>query len=53
MNSAIDAEMLAMTIDAAQRFAADSLPDKLLLDLDADEEFPVNLVRDLCGDTIF
>jgi alkylation response protein AidB-like acyl-CoA dehydrogenase len=52
MTSAIDADMLAMTLDAVQRFAADALPEKLLLDLDADEEFPVNLVRDLCGETI-
>ena len=52
MKSAIDAEMLAMTLDAVQRFAADSLPEKLLLHLDADEEFPVSLVRDLCGETI-
>jgi alkylation response protein AidB-like acyl-CoA dehydrogenase len=52
MTSAIDAEVLAMTLDAVQRFAADALPEKLLLDLDADEEFPVKLVRDLCGETI-
>ncbi len=52
MTSAIDSEMLSMTIDAVQRFAAETMPEKLLLDLDADEEFPVNLVRDLCGETI-
>jgi alkylation response protein AidB-like acyl-CoA dehydrogenase len=52
MTSAIDAEVLAMTLDAVRRFAADALPEKLLLDLDADEEFPVKLVRDLCGETI-
>jgi len=52
MTSAIDAEMLEMTLDAVQRFANDTLPEKLLLDLDADEEFPVNVVRDLCGEAI-
>ncbi|MCP5041096.1 MAG: acyl-CoA dehydrogenase [bacterium] len=52
MTSAIDSEMLEMTLDAVQRFADDTLPEKLLLDLDADEEFPVNVVRDLCGETI-
>ena len=52
MSSALDSEMLSMTIDAVQRFAAEAMPEKLLLDLDADEEFPVNLVRDLCGETI-
>lgn len=52
MTSAIDAEVLGMTIEAVQRFAADALPEKLLLDLDADEEFPVKLVKDLCGETI-
>ena len=44
--------MLEMTLDAVQRFANDTLPEKLLLDLDADEEFPVNVVRDLCGEAI-
>ncbi|MDJ0759066.1 MAG: acyl-CoA dehydrogenase family protein [Woeseiaceae bacterium] len=52
MPSAIDAEILDMTLDAVQRFAADALPENLLLDLDADEEFPVKLVKDLCGETI-
>ena len=52
MTSAIDAEVLSMTLEAVERFAADALPEKLLLDLDADEKFPVELVRDLCGETI-
>ena len=52
MSSAIDSEMLTMTLDAVNRFAADALPEKLLLDLDADEEFPVSVVRDLCGEAI-
>ena len=52
MTSAIDSEMLDMTLDAVQRFAADALPEKMLLDLDADEEFPVSVVRDLCGEAI-
>lgn len=52
MTSAIDSEMLEMTLDAVQRFADDTLPEKLLLDLDADEEFPVTVVRDLCGESI-
>ena len=52
MTSAIDSEMLTMTLDAVQRFAADAMPESLLLDLDADEEFPVKLVRELCGETI-
>ncbi len=52
MTSSIDAEVLGMTLEAVERFAADALPEKLLLDLDADEEFPLKLVRDLCGETI-
>jgi len=52
MTSAIDSEMLEMTLDAVKRFADDTLPEKLLLDLDADEEFPISVVRDLCGEAI-
>ena len=52
MTSAIDNATLSMTLDAVREFAADALPEKLLLELDADEEFPVDLVRDLCGETI-
>ena len=52
MTSAIDSATLSMTLDAVREFAADALPEKLLLELDADEEFPVDLVRDLCGETI-
>lgn len=52
MTSAIDSATLSMTLEAVREFAADALPEKLLLELDADEEFPVDLVRDLCGETI-
>ncbi len=52
MSSAIDGETLSMTLSAVREFAADALPEKRLLDLDADEEFPVDVVRDLCGETI-
>ncbi len=52
MTSAIDAPTLKMTLGALREFADDALPEKLLLELDADEEFPIKLVRELCGDTI-
>jgi alkylation response protein AidB-like acyl-CoA dehydrogenase len=50
MNAGLDFDTLKMTLEAVREYAADSLPDKKLLELDANEEFPVDLVRDLCGD---
>ena len=52
MTSAIDSATLSMTLDAVREFAADALPESLLLDIDEEDRFPVDLVRDLCGETI-
>ncbi len=52
MTSAIDAPMLAMTLDAVREFSGDALPEKLLRELDQDDRFPIDVVRDLCVEAI-
>lgn len=49
MNKGFDKETLDMTVDALKDFAAAKLPDKKLLELDATEEFPVEIVREMFG----
>jgi len=46
----LDADTLRMTLEAVKEFAATSLSDQKMLELDASEEFPVEIVRRLCGD---
>jgi len=50
MSSHIDSETLEMTLDAIQDFVTDALPDNKLLELDHNDEFPHELVRDLLGE---
>lgn len=45
----LDRESLDLTLEAIRDFAKDRLPDATLLDLDARDEFPVELVRAMCG----
>jgi alkylation response protein AidB-like acyl-CoA dehydrogenase len=45
----LDRESLDLTLEAIRDFAKDRLPDAVLLDLDARDEFPVKLVRAMCG----
>lgn len=45
----LDRESLDLTLEAIRDFAKDRLPDATLLDLDARDEFPVDLVRAMCG----
>jgi alkylation response protein AidB-like acyl-CoA dehydrogenase len=49
MNKGIDKETLDLTLEALKDFMAAHLPEKKLLELDANEEFPVEIVRDMCG----
>src|SRR5512137_1491216 len=44
-----DKETLDLTLESLKDFAAAHLPDKKVLELDATEEFPVDIVRDMCG----
>ena len=46
----LDLETLQMTLDSVKEFARSSLPDQKLLDLDASEEFPAQVVRELTGE---
>ncbi len=49
MTSGLDRETLELSLEAFRDFAAEKLSDEVLLDLDARDEFPVDLVRELCG----
>jgi alkylation response protein AidB-like acyl-CoA dehydrogenase len=50
MNSkGLDKETLDLTLEAMKDFCEARLPDKKILELDASEEFPIEIVRDMCG----
>ena len=48
--SGLDRETLDMTLEAIRDFADQSLPQELLLELDATHEFPEALIRAMCGE---
>ena len=50
MAAGLDKETLDLTLEAFRDFARDKLPDEVLLELDAKDEFPIALVRELCGE---
>jgi alkylation response protein AidB-like acyl-CoA dehydrogenase len=45
----LDPEALEMTVAAIREFAAHRLPDRTLLEFDAKDEAPTDLVRAMCG----
>ena len=49
MTSGLDRETLELSLEAFRDFAAEKLSDEDLLELDQRDEFPVGLVRELCG----
>ena len=49
-SSGLDRETLEMALEAFRDFARDRLPTERLLELDETEEFPVGLIRELCGE---
>ncbi len=49
MHNGLDRETLEMTLASLKEFTEARLPDKKLLELDATEEFPVDLVREMCA----
>ncbi len=49
MNKGFDKETLDLTVEALRDFIASHLPEKKVLELDAHEEFPVEIVREMCG----
>lgn len=50
MNGGLDLDTLGMTLKAVKEFAAEALPEQLLLELDEKDEFPEELVRGMLGD---
>jgi acyl-CoA dehydrogenase len=49
MAAGLDKDTLNATLDALREFAARHLPDGTLLDLDARDEFPADIIRAMCG----
>jgi alkylation response protein AidB-like acyl-CoA dehydrogenase len=47
---ALDRETLDLTLEAVREFAAEHLSEEKLLELDHKDEFPVDVVRSMCGD---
>jgi alkylation response protein AidB-like acyl-CoA dehydrogenase len=49
MNKGFDKETLDLTMESLRDFLTAQLPDKKVLDLDAHEEFPVEIIREMCS----
>ncbi len=49
MHKGLDKETLELTLESIKDFAAARLPAAKLLQLDADDEFPEEIVRAMCG----
>ena len=49
MSAGLDKETLDAALDALKAFAARELPDQKLLELDARDEFPAEIIREMCG----
>jgi alkylation response protein AidB-like acyl-CoA dehydrogenase len=49
MNNGFDKETLDLTLESLKDFTASRLPEKKILELDAHEEFPVEIIREMCG----
>ncbi|MEE9169227.1 MAG: acyl-CoA dehydrogenase family protein [bacterium] len=52
MSAGLDKETLDMTLEALREFTQRELPEEKLLELDAKEEFPLEIVRDMCGGSL-
>ena len=48
----MDAETLSLTLDSIREFAKTGLPDELLLDFDARDHFPEDIVRAMSSDEL-
>ncbi len=49
MHKGLDKETLDLTLESLKDFTAARLPEKKILELDATEEFPSDIVREMCG----
>jgi alkylation response protein AidB-like acyl-CoA dehydrogenase len=52
MPKGLDKETLDLTLESLKDFTASRLPDKKILELDATEEFPSDIVREMCGSVL-
>jgi len=50
MNAGLDKETLNLILDSIKEFAASELTDKKLLELDEKDEFPAEIIRQMCGE---
>lgn len=48
----LDATTLDLSLKSLRDFAKDSLPDQKILELDARDECPIDIVRSMCGDRL-
>ncbi len=48
----LDADTLKMTLEAIRDFVADAIPEERQLQLDHDDECPVDVVRGMCSDRL-
>ena len=51
MSNGFDKETLDIMLDSLRGFAAAHLPDEKVLELDASEEFPIEIIREMCNPT--
>jgi alkylation response protein AidB-like acyl-CoA dehydrogenase len=51
-NDGLDRETLELTLEAIGEFSTELLPTERLLELDHADEFPVEVVRAMCGDQL-
>ncbi len=49
MSKGLDKETLDLTLESLRDFTASRLPEKKILELDATEQFPSDIVREMCG----
>jgi alkylation response protein AidB-like acyl-CoA dehydrogenase len=50
MPTGIDKEELEMIVEAIKDFASENLPESKLLDLDHKDEFPIEEIKQMCGE---
>ncbi len=49
MSKGFDKETLDLTLESLKDFVASRLPETMILELDANKEFPIEIVKDMCG----
>jgi alkylation response protein AidB-like acyl-CoA dehydrogenase len=49
MDKGFDKETLDLTLESLRDFLTSRLPEKKVLELDAKDEFPIEIIREMCG----